>query len=119
MQNGSLYRTKAQRLGPDVDRFVLALLNQGQGFIDTRKIWGILSLDKSYAPVQINEACKKALELDSLSYRMVKSLIKLMTVHPASTSSGVIAAPEDPGKQTTNKFVRPMSVYEEQLKLLH
>jgi transposase len=119
MQNGSMYRTKAQRLGPDVDRFVLALLNQGQGFIDTRKIWGILSLDKSHTPAQINEACKKALELDSLSYRMVKSLIKLMAGHPESIPSVGIAPSETAREYATNKFVRPMSVYEEQLKLLH
>lgn len=120
MENGSLYRQRAQKLGPDVDRFVLALLNQGQGFIDTRKIWGILSLDKKYTSNKINTACQQAMELGSLSYQMVKKLIKLLPgkseqkpgtpFQPAATHSSHLS-------MTGNKFVRPMSVYEEQLKL--
>jgi Integrase core domain len=120
MKDHSLYRKRAQALGPAVDQFVLTLLNQGQGFIDTRKIWGILSLDKSFEPAAINQACQKAIELDSYSYRTVKSLLKLLpqsrqkrqelTASPAPLAS--IPAQE-------NKFVRPMSVYEEQLKLIH
>lgn len=35
-----LDRKRAQLIGPDCDRFVLTLLKQGYGFIDTRKIWG-------------------------------------------------------------------------------
>ena len=129
LQNGSLYRTRALRLGPDVERFVVALLGQGDGFIDTRKIWGVLSLDKSFTPAQINEACRQALELGSLSYRMVKSLLKLAP--PASrtpVTDGATATAVTP--PDAHKFVRPMSVYatelnaggnEEagQLKLLH
>jgi hypothetical protein len=123
MQDGSFHRRRAQAIGPDVDRFVLALLNQGQGFIDTRKIWGILSLDKSYSAGQINEACRQSLELNSLSYRMVKSLLSLIplnsrqsAIKPSSLSvqTGVV----EQKIQNTNKFARPMSVYEEQLKLL-
>ncbi len=114
MKDHSFYRKKAQALGPAVDEFVLALLQKGDGFIDTRKIWGILSLDKTFKPIQINEACRQALEMKSLSYRLVKSLIKLL---PQSESS----IPDDEIEKksnSTHKFVRPMSVYEEQLKLL-
>jgi hypothetical protein len=120
MQNGSLYRDRAQALGPDVDRFVLALLNQGNGFIDTRKIWGVLSLDKSFTAIQINEACRQALELGTLSYRMVKSLVKLLPENPIGAAAADTTEPsrKEPGN-AANKFVRPMSVYEEQLKLLH
>jgi Integrase core domain len=121
MQDGSLHRKRAQAIGPDVDRFVLALLGQGEGFIDTRKIWGILSLDKSFTAAQINEACRQALELNTLSYRMVKSLIKLLPANPQASQPPSVssAAPGVQPDKAPNKFVRPMSVYEEQLKLLH
>ena len=132
MKDHSLYRKRAQALGPAVDRFVLELLNQGQGFIDTRKIWGILSLDKTFEPVAINLACEKAIALDSYSYQMVKGLLKLA---PAARRQPLPAgAKQSPsagaGPARENKFVRPMSVYAtelalsaaidaEQLKLLH
>ena len=108
LQNGSLYRSRARQLGPDVEKFVVALLEQGQGFIDTRKIWGILSLDKSFAPSAINEACRQALELGSLSYQTVKSLIKLAPpAHRKNLANSTApAAPSD-----SHKFARPMSVY--------
>jgi transposase len=120
MKEGSLYRRRAQALGPDVDRFVLQLLNQGEGFIDTRKIWGVLSFDKSYTPAQINEACRQALALGTLSYRMVKSLLRLLPAHPAGQDEAALPETARPPEgNAVNKFVRPMSVYEQQLKLLH
>lgn len=107
MQDDSIYRKKAKAIGGDVDRFVERLLAQGQGFIDTRKIWGILSLDKSYSKDRINEACRQAMELDSLSYQMVKSLCKITASSPHPENS----------KSNSHKFVRPLSVYEEQLEM--
>jgi Integrase core domain len=119
LQNGSLYRTRAGKLGPDVERFVMELLKQGDGFIDTRKIWGILSLDKSFTPAQINEACRQALELGTLSYRMVHSLIKLLPKSPpAATAPHAPVEGQAAPPASSHKFARPMSVYEEQLKLL-
>jgi hypothetical protein len=38
MKDDSLYRKRAAKLGPDVERLIIILLQQGQGFIDTRKI---------------------------------------------------------------------------------
>ncbi|MGK5083729.1 IS21 family transposase [Bdellovibrionota bacterium FG-1] len=120
MKDGSLYRRRAQALGPDVDQFVLQLLNQGDGFIDTRKIWGVLSFDKSFTPAQINEACRQALALGTLSYRMVKSLLKLLPTQPVGQGAADAGTfPESHRENNSNKFVRPMSVYEEQLRLLH
>ncbi len=117
MQDGSYLRQRAQKIGPDVDQFVLGLLNQGQGFVDTRKIWGVLSLDKTYSGQQINEACRQSLHLGSLSYRMVKSLLKL-SVGNKNPSHSFKPSPAVQNK-TQNKFVRPLSVYEEQLKIFH
>jgi hypothetical protein len=37
MNDHSLYRKSAQAIGPDCDRFILTLLKQGHGFIDTGK----------------------------------------------------------------------------------
>lgn len=119
MQDHSLHRKRAQKLGPDVDRFVLALIGQGDGFIDTRKIWGVLSLDKSYSAAQINEACRQALELGTLSYRTVRGLLRLMPLTPRATSNAADQSKPSSSEKSTNKFARPMSVYEEQLKLLH
>jgi hypothetical protein len=118
MKDHSLYRKRARALGPAVDRFILELLNQGQGFIDTRKIWGILSLDKTFEAAAINKACQQAIELDVYSYRTVKSLLKML---PASRLRPALAGEETHAGLRTqeNKFVRPMSVYEEQLKLVH
>jgi transposase len=117
MREDGFYRERARKLGPDVERFVTELLKQGEGFIDTRKVWGVLSLDKSFSAEQINRACSQALELGTLSYRTVKSLLQLMSERP--TTPGAPAAEEARPKDSAHKFARPMSVYEEQLKLLH
>jgi hypothetical protein len=119
MRDQSLYRKRAQALGPAVDRFVLTLLNQGQGFIDTRKIWGILSLDKTFEPAAINQACQQAIELDSYSYRTVKSLLKLLPRATPTRSPDSAASQPVTASIQEKKFVRPMSVYEDQLKLIH
>ncbi len=117
MKDHSLYRKRAQALGGDVDRFILHILEQGQGFIDTRKIWGILSLDKTYDKIKINEACRQAINLGVFSYRMVKSLLKLMPVELKPTTAEIPKIETFPHKTESNKFARPMSVYEDQLKL--
>ena len=112
MQETSSYRKRAQVIGPDCDALIQILLNQGQGFIDTRKVWGILSLDKSYSKVAINEACKKAIELESYSYQMVKKLLQLLPKQETAKHT------EENKNIHFHKFVRPLSVYEEQLSLL-
>jgi len=114
MRDDSMYRKRAKLIGADVDRFVERLLAQGQGFIDTRKIWGILSLDKSFPKDRINEACRQAIELDSLSYRMVKSLCRLTEKITDETSTSPSAGNL---RSNSHKFVRPLSVYEEQLEM--
>lgn len=113
MLDDSIYRRRAAAIGPDVDRFVSRVIARGHGFVDTRKIWGVLSLDKSFPKDRINEACRTAVELDSLSYRVVKSLCKL-TDHPGSPEDVDRGVPE---KKNHHKFVRPLTVYEDQLEL--
>ncbi|MHB8482255.1 MAG: Mu transposase domain-containing protein [Nitrospiria bacterium] len=110
MREDSFYRKQAQKIGPDVERLILIFLEQGQGFIDTRKIWGILTFDKKYAPEAINEACRQAIDLQSFSYRTVERLLKLAVKEPHEEKYHTRS-----GKQ--NKFTRSLSDYKEQLKL--
>ena len=73
----SIYRQAAMRIGIDVDRFIVSVLERGDGFIDTQTIWGILNFDKTYSHESINEACKVALELETVTYKAVKMLLSL------------------------------------------
>lgn len=77
LENDSYYRKRAASIGPYVEEAIINLLIKGNGFIDTRKIWGILSLDKKYPSIEINEACKKALSINSSSYRTISGLLEL------------------------------------------
>lgn len=119
MQDDSMYRRRASALGPYVDEMILRLLARGQGFIDTRKIWGILSLDKHYSAGQIDAACRRALELDHLSYRTVKSFLELddfaALERSRAAGPGGETASASP-RVTAHKHVRPLSVYQEQLR---
>ena len=95
-----------QDLGSNAEELVRRILSQGYGFVDTRKIWGILSLDKSYPAAMIDEACRKALAMDSPSFRTVKGILEIGPKPPAGSLS----------KRTEGyRFVRPLSVYSDQL----
>ena len=117
LQDDSVYRQRAARLGPSVEQMVVRLLEQGQGFIDTRKIWGILSLDKRYGAERINEACRRALEVGSLSYRTVKHFLEVEEEVAALKQQGDVAPVPSSAKRAP-KHVRSLSVYQEQLSLL-
>lgn len=121
IQDGSMYRKRARKVGPYVDEMVLRLLKQGQGFIDTRKIWGILSLDKSYPQERIDAACRRALELDQIGFRVVKTILDVEEAEALGRQHEVEhnrSHPQRPSKKGTHKYVRPLSVYKEQLLLL-
>ena len=121
MQDDSLYRKRAAALGPAVDEMILGLLGRGQGFIDTRKIWGILSLDKEYTAAQIDTACRRALELKNLSYRTVKSFLELEDFAAMERTGAERMRGETMTtslKLSAHKHVRPLSVYQEQLQFL-
>ncbi len=111
LEDHSWYRERAARLGPHVEEMIVALLKQGHGFIDTRKIWGILSLDKRYPGQALNAACQQAIALDSLSYRTVKGFLELGG--PKQDTEGYALA-----KNTNkHKFIHPLSDYEAQMGL--
>lgn len=117
LQDDSVYRKRAAKLGSSVEQMVVGLLEQGQGFIDTRKVWGILSLDKRYGAERINEACRRALELKSLSYHTVKHLLEVEE-EVAAVKRQSQAGPTPASANPAPKHVRPLSVYQEQLSLL-
>jgi hypothetical protein len=112
MKEGSYYRRAAAKLGPYVEEVVVKLLQQGNGFIDTRKIWGILALDKKYTDVQINEACGKALSLEAYGYRSILALLELQaeTHKEQGADKGVL-----PRNTKTYKFTRSIEEYQQLL----
>jgi hypothetical protein len=104
----------ASKIGPHAEEFVRATLSRGEGFVDTRIIWGFLSLDKTYSRDSINQAAGIALEMNQLSSRLVERLIKLTHEKPIPAEKVVT---KTPGTQVKSaKFVRPMSVYTDRLK---
>jgi hypothetical protein len=119
MQDDSLYRRRASALGPAVDEMILKLLSRGQGFIDTRKIWGILSLDKEHTAQEIDAACRRALELGLLGYRAVKGLLERTEAERLTKRSAMPFGEESKplAAAPAYKHVRPLSVYQEQLRL--
>jgi hypothetical protein len=112
IREGSYYRKAAAKLGPYVEEVVVRLLKQGNGFIDTRKIWGILALDKKYTDVQINEACRKALSVEAYGYRSILTLLELEAETGTEKDANKDALPQ---KTKTYKFTRPIKEYEQLL----
>ncbi|MBI4656191.1 MAG: hypothetical protein HY746_05525 [Elusimicrobia bacterium] len=95
-----------------MEEVVVRLLKQGNGFIDTRKIWGILALDKKYSDVQINEACRKALSVEAYGYRSILTLLELQAEALTEQETGKDALPQH---TKTYKFTRPIEEYQELL----
>ena len=74
-ENNQGYLNKAKRIGPNAEAMVRGLIMRSSGFIDTRIIWGLLSLDKKYENALIEEACGAAYEIGKLSSRYVEKII--------------------------------------------
>lgn len=106
LEDESFYRKQALKIGPHVEQIVTYILKKGDGFIDTRKIWGILSLDKKYSKEEIDEACSKSISLQAYSYRSVLKMLELkkfVSIGSTETIPMVI--------KTTPKYVRSMDEY--------
>lgn len=74
-EDHAAYLERAKKIGQSCATIISILLSLGRGFVDTRIIWGILSLDKKYNKEAINNACEKSLAIKSYSYRSVKTFI--------------------------------------------
>jgi hypothetical protein len=109
MQDGSFYIKRAERIGPFTAKLIETILAAGQGFVDTRKVWGILSLDKNHALDKIEKAAKLALEMDDPGYRQVLALVNLM---PSQSASQPEIKNEN---QPAHRFVRDLNEYKQLL----
>lgn len=114
MMETSVYRDRAQMLGPYVDEFVVRLIGNGLGIIDFRKVWGLLSLDKSYDAQAINEACRVALEMGSVRLRTIWALLKTKPKAGPALAASIewpLLANSDASTDRVHRFVRSISEY--------
>lgn len=103
-----MYLDRAKAIGESVEIMVASILKQGNGFVDTRKIWGILSFDKSYSFEKIDRACRICLELEQYSYQSLKRVLEM--------SDGLLKKEE--GRPIgINKYVRSTKDYVEKVNL--
>lgn len=79
LDDDSNYLVRAEKLGPSVKNLVARIISRGEGFIDFRRVWGILNLDKKYDREAINEACDRAIENDQIGYRYVNRYLAAKT----------------------------------------
>ena len=116
LQEDSPYRQRARALGPQVDAMIEKILIQGEGFIDLRKVWGILSLDKRHDAARIDEACGRALVAGQVGYQAVKRWIEWdERVRPLSAN--VPSVEHTPATSAPHQYVRSLAIYQEQVDL--
>lgn len=110
------YLSRAAEIGVNVERFIGIVLARGEGFIDTRVVWGLLTLNKKYANADVDKACFAALELSQVNLATVRQLLNTMAQPIKSQSPS-----DDPSstQKIGGKFARPMSEYKQHLKLVH
>lgn len=108
LHNPDGFRGEAAKIGFHTELLITEILKRGKGFIDQRKIWGILSLIKKYPASLIEEATAFALRLNSPSYQLVK---KWLVEHSQTLPADEPSAPLPAGK-----FQRCPSVYSDFIK---
>ena len=111
IQDGAFYCERAEKVGPNVKAWVEEVLRQGQGFVDTRKVWGVLSLDKRYGHAEIDGACARALALGSTSYQMVMKMLGVAEALGRAAATASAAAPIA-RRETAYKYARSMEDYQ-------
>ncbi len=116
LQDHGHYLESASKMGIFVEQFINIVLARGEGFVDTRVIWGILSLNKSYDNTVIDKACQSAMELSQVNLRTVRQLIGIMET-PKKKQTNKTEMPDVAMKG--GKFSRSMSEYTQHLKLVH
>lgn len=91
-------------VGPYAEAFISRVLSRGEGFIDFRRIWGLLALKKKYAIAEIDSACGLALETDCLSSKAVERMI-------LAAQADALARDSSPVLQRPGKFQHELSEY--------
>ena len=74
-ENNQGYLKRAKSIGPHVEAIVRGLILKNSGFIDTRIIWGLLLLEKTYSRHLIEEACGLAYQSERWSSKYVEKVI--------------------------------------------
>jgi hypothetical protein len=115
LQDHGHYIERAKKLGEEVARFVELVLARGEGFVDYRVVWGLLTLDKKYDASSINKVCGEAIALSQVSLRTVLSLLKLTQKEKQQVTR---SQAEEEFKLANGKFTRPMSEYKKHLHLV-
>jgi hypothetical protein len=97
----------AAKIGEFVLIVVEEILRKGNGFVDLRRIWGILSLDKKYPKQEINAACERAVWSEDYSYRSIKRFLQEAEAQHGDDKASPILPP--------GKFQRDLSEYKQLL----
>lgn len=116
LQDHGHYLKRAAEIGVNVERFINIILARGEGFIDTRVVWGVLTLNKKYSNADLDKACLSALELSQVNLTTVRQLLTLMAKPKPKAEAGDVS---ENYQQKGGKFARPMSEYKQHLKLVH
>lgn len=116
LQDHGHYLKQALGIGANVERFISIILARGEGFVDTRVVWGLLTLNKKYNNADIDKACLSALELSQVNLVTVRQLLNIM-----AKPKEILKPKDDPttAQAMGGKFARPMSEYKNHLKLVH
>ena len=109
LQNHAHYVKQAEAIGGNVSRMIQIILSRGEGFVDTRVVWGILTLNKKYPNAAIDKACESAVEMGSISLRTVHSFLQMTPRKEIETENF---------NTTGGKFTRPMSEYRAHLRVV-
>jgi hypothetical protein len=111
------YIRRAESIGANVARFVQIILARGEGFVDNRIVWGVLTLNKKYSALEVDNACKSAIELSSIHLKTVHSLLRIHG-KPQGVAKNKKDNEVDEYKTPGGRFARPMSEYRAHLRLV-
>ena len=118
LQDHGHYLKRAAAVGPNVEKFVSIVLSRGDGFVDTKVVWGLLSLDKAYEAKDIDRVCGSALELSQVNLRTVRQLLNLAAERKRKSPAKNNEPAESSAAAKGGKFTRSISEYK-RLTLVH
>lgn len=109
------YIKKAEAIGENVARFIQIILARGEGFVDNRIVWGVLTLNKKFESLEIDNACRSAIELSSVHLKTVRSLL---AIHSKVKDKTKNQNENEEFKTSGGKFTRSMNEYATHLRLV-
>lgn len=75
--NPEYFKRMARKHGPDVEAFITALFSQSDyPEPHYKRAMGVIQLHKSYGSQRLNQACKRALLAEALSYNRIKNILE-------------------------------------------